>query len=103
YAASGINRIMPTPGLCRVPWLRRHNCREDPCFWSSDLSALSRVLEESKQWVGRLISSWREAARSSVRECVFLKSHVGMQVYLGCLWRFMTEPKGNHAQIHSTL
>lgn len=31
HAASGINPVMPTPGLCRVIGTR-HNCRVDPCF-----------------------------------------------------------------------
>ncbi len=37
-----------------------------------------------------------------MHECAFLELHVGMQVYLGRLRRFMTESKSNHAQIHST-
>jgi hypothetical protein len=38
-----------------------------------------------------------------MRECAFLESHIGMQVNLGRLRRFVTEPKSYHAQIHSTL
>lgn len=32
---------------------------------------------------------------------LLLQSHVGMQIDLGCLSRFMAEPEGYHAQIHT--
>ena len=34
-------------------------------------SALSEAIEEGEQWVGRLISSWHEAAGIGVRKCAF--------------------------------
>ena len=93
--------VMPTPGLCRVPRACGRNLREDPCSWSSDLSALSKPLKEGEQWIGSLVSRRHEAARVGVRECAFLESHVGMQVDLSRLRRFMTEPKRDHARVHS--
>ncbi len=34
-------------------------------------------------------------------ECAFLELHVGMQINLGCLRRFVTEPESDHAQVHT--
>ena len=37
-----------------------------------------------------------------MRERTFLELHVGMQINLGRLCRFVAEPKSDHAQIHPT-
>ena len=100
YAASGIDRIMPTPGLCRVLGANKKISGESR-FLVIELSALSKALEEGEQGVRGLISSGRKAARLGMRERAFLELHIGMQVDLGRLRRFVTEPKGDHAQIHS--
>ena len=34
---------------------------------------------------------------------LLLESHIGMQIDLSCLRRFMAKPESDHAQIHTTL
>jgi len=34
-------------------------------------------------------------------ECTFLELHVGMQINLGCLRRFVTEPESDHALVYT--
>ena len=64
-------KVMPTPGLCRVPGANKPISGESR-FLVIELSALSKALEEGKQWVGGLISSGHKAARMGMRERAFL-------------------------------
>ena len=100
YAASGIGGIMPTPGLCRVLGADREISGESRLLVIG-LSALLKALKEGEQGVRGFISSGHKAAHLGMRQRTFLQLHVGMQVDVGCLRRFVTKPKRDHAQIHS--
>jgi hypothetical protein len=65
-------KVMPTPGLCRVPGANKPISGESR-FLVIELSALSKALEEGKQGVGGLISSGHKAARMGMRERAFLE------------------------------
>lgn len=94
--------------LCRLPDYAaspepRTLSRADPCSGSFELSALSKVLKEGKQRIGRFVTRRHDAARIGVRECACLEPHVGMQVDLCRLRRFVTEPERDHAKVYTML
>ena len=45
----------------------------------------------------------RAGSAGRVRKGFLLEAHVGMQVDLGRLYRFVAEPEGDHATVHSAL
>ncbi len=99
-AECSFDNVMPTPGLCRVLGANKKISGESRLLVIG-LSALSKALKEREQGVRGFISSGHKAAHLGMRQRTFLQLHVGMQVDLGCLRRFVTEPKSDHAQIHS--
>ena len=53
--------------------------------------------------VVRPVSSWFDAKRRGARERFFLQLHVGMQIDLGGLDRFVSKPESNHGTVDPIL
>jgi len=49
------------------------------------------------------VSSWFDAKRRGARERFFLQLHVGMQIDLGGLDRFVSKPESNHGTVNPIL
>jgi hypothetical protein len=64
---------------------------------------VSQVLEETQQLIIRAVRSFLPFDGGSLREHLFFQSKIGIEVDLGCLDRFVTQPECDERTIYSRL
>src|SRR3954469_7734435 len=82
YAALGISRLMPTPGVCRVVWVGAGDAggRGRARGIIRVVVGGSEVVEEGQHGVRRSVTSGRCAGPGEAVEGLLLEGEIGVQV-----------------------
>jgi hypothetical protein len=101
---------MPSCGLCRVAfvpsWRESGESAGTPFCYSARFGIVrhaSQVLEEAQQLIIGAVRSSLPFDGGSLREHLFFQSKIGIEVDLGCLDRFVTQPECDERSIYSRL